>query len=431
MKMLHIGIDDTDSKGGMCTTYVGAVARERLLALGLREADYPSLVRLNPNCPFKTRGNAAVALHMRCPDDLVEEAFKTVVEVVEALYEKGYGETQPGVAAYVGEEIPKELTDFAYRAVTELVELDEAIKLAEKHGVKLHRINGGRGVVGAVAAVGYRFDQHTFEAIAYRHRENWGTVRRIDWSSVFEMDRHTRGRTFDNVDYETGEVRVAPHTPCPVLAGVRALTAEDALQGLRMIRFLEPVERVVVYRTNQATDKHLVARRVAELKPYVNAVVEGRVSSWPRTIKGGHVFFKVSDGTGEVMCAAYEPTKTLNKVARMLIPGDRVRVMGGVKPKPEGLTLNLEKLEVVELAEYLVPRPPFCDSCGRVMKSKGRGKGYACERCGSWKSSSERRMVKVERPIKPGLYEATASARRHLSKPLEITLASACYDQHG
>jgi len=436
-RVLHIGVDDTDSKGGMCTTYVGAVARDRLLSLGLEEADYPSLVRLNPNCPFKTRGNAAVALHMRCPATLVDEAFKAVVEVVEELYERGYGDTQPGVAMRLGGSTPEELRGFAYRAVTELVELDEALNLAERHNIRIHRINGGRGVIGALAAVSYELGEHTFEAIAYRTRDNWGTVRRVDRQSVFEMDRITRGRTFDNVDYEAGEVRVTPHTPCPVLAGVRALTAEDALRGLGMIRFLEPVERVVVYRTNQATDRHLTARRIEELKPYVNAVVEGVVSSRPSTIKGGHVFFKLSDGTGEVVCAAYEPTKTLKKIAKQLIPGDRVKAMGGVKPKPEGLTLNLEKLEILELAELTVEKPPVCESCNRTMKSRGRGRGYECWGCGSVKGDAERRIVKLERGVRPGIYEAAASARRHLSKPLELCIrgvkrgggeGSACYD---
>ena len=58
-----IGIDDTDSPQGMCTTYLGAILARRLIRehMRVREA---RLVRLNPNVTFKTRGNAAVALNV-------------------------------------------------------------------------------------------------------------------------------------------------------------------------------------------------------------------------------------------------------------------------------------------------------------------------------------------------------------------------------
>ena len=63
--ILWIGLDDTDSKKGGCTTYIGALLIRRLKRLGLRLAGFPRLIRLNPNCPFKTRGNAAIALRLR------------------------------------------------------------------------------------------------------------------------------------------------------------------------------------------------------------------------------------------------------------------------------------------------------------------------------------------------------------------------------
>ena len=57
---IHIGIDDTDSVSGMCTTYLASE-----LILEFNECDvigYPRLVRLNPNIPWKTRGNGAICL---------------------------------------------------------------------------------------------------------------------------------------------------------------------------------------------------------------------------------------------------------------------------------------------------------------------------------------------------------------------------------
>ena len=60
--MLHIGIDDTDSLGGGCTTWLITEIISELSELDL--VDFPRLVRLNPNVPWKTRGNGALSLSL-------------------------------------------------------------------------------------------------------------------------------------------------------------------------------------------------------------------------------------------------------------------------------------------------------------------------------------------------------------------------------
>ncbi len=400
----------------MCTTYVGAVLEKRLLGIGLEKIEYSHLIRLNPNCPFKTRGNAAVSLHFKTSHNMVEQAIDITVKTVEELYEKGFDETQPGIVVYRGEEIPSEWRSFALRAVREMVEFNDAKRLAESHGAQLFMFNGGRGIIGALAAIACPLDKVTYEAIAYRVKHNWGTVRRVDKASVELL--HRSGLTFDSYDPETGEVRITPHTPCPVLAGVRAKTAENALKGLSMVKFFEDIELVTVYMTNQATDMHLVETTIADIKSFSNVIVKGRVSSMPWTIPGGHVFFKLSDGSAHVVCAAYRPTGRLRQLVSLLRPGDVVRVMGGVKPKTQGNTLNIEKLEVVEVAEYSRVRPPKCPMCMKRMDSAGLGKGYRCRRCGIRLLHGEKTVEK--RLLKPGVYDVAVSARRHLSKPLTI-----------
>ncbi len=57
-----VGIDDTDSRSGMCTTYLCTVLVDELESYG--EVSTPVLVRLNPCIPFKTRGNGAVAFEI-------------------------------------------------------------------------------------------------------------------------------------------------------------------------------------------------------------------------------------------------------------------------------------------------------------------------------------------------------------------------------
>ena len=88
-----IGIDDTDSPAGMCTTYLGAVLARRLIHdhMRVREA---RLVRLNPNVTFKTRGNAAIALDVEGDP---EQWFAIACAIVEELADFSCEKTNPGV----------------------------------------------------------------------------------------------------------------------------------------------------------------------------------------------------------------------------------------------------------------------------------------------------------------------------------------------
>src|SRR2546428_313552 len=61
--VLWIGIDDTDGLQGMCTTFL-ATEIVRDLTRDFDLIGYPRLVRLNPNIPWKTRGNGAVGIRI-------------------------------------------------------------------------------------------------------------------------------------------------------------------------------------------------------------------------------------------------------------------------------------------------------------------------------------------------------------------------------
>src|SRR5438445_4196221 len=61
--VLWIGVDDKDGLRRMCTTFLAAEL-VRDLTRDFDLVGYPRLVRLNPNIPWKTRGNAAVCLRI-------------------------------------------------------------------------------------------------------------------------------------------------------------------------------------------------------------------------------------------------------------------------------------------------------------------------------------------------------------------------------
>ena len=84
-----IGIDDTDSNEGMCTTYLGAILLEELQMYGTIET-LPFLVRLNPSIPYKTRGNAAIALELKtnCPEKVTAYILSRIEELAHMDCEK-------------------------------------------------------------------------------------------------------------------------------------------------------------------------------------------------------------------------------------------------------------------------------------------------------------------------------------------------------
>ena len=417
--LLHIGLDDTDSPEGGCTTYIVARLVEELEALGVMFADYPNLLRLNPNVPWKTRGNGAVCLRMEVEPAMEGVVRKMVVDAVEGQAEFQCENTNPGVVFHTG-EIPDSLMDFSDRVVQGVVTLEEALRLINDAGGHAIGYKNMRGLIGALAAVGgLQRGDHTFEVLTYRSPENCGSPRMLDEGSVRAMDAALCDATFNNVDPETGRVLIAPHGPDPVLYGVRGETPEAVYRAYEMVKPLEPVERWAIFRSNQGTDAHLRYRsNVDEIEAYSPAIVSGEVTEAPRTIKGGHVIFGLSDETGRIDCAAYEPTGSFREVVRKLIPGDAVRAYGGVREEGSRRTLNLEKMEVLKLAEDVQLVNPACPECSGTMESMGRGKGYRCRRCGHRDSNLEKHPVVVDRGLEVGLYIPPAKAQRHLTKPL-------------
>jgi len=416
--LLHVGLDDTDSPRGGCTTYVAALLAERLLGLGAEFADYPALIRLNPNTPWKTRGNAAVCLRLRLDEAAQGEAKRAAIELVDGLGEFWCGNTNPG-AVFCAGEVPHAAREFSDQTVRRIVGLDEAEAIIDGNGMGAVGWKNRRGIIGALAAVGGTLEgDHTYELLAYRTPESRGTRRRVDPDSVRAMDAALGSQTFNNVD-ERGRPLITPHGPDPVLFGVRGESAEAVHRAAAMVRPLEPVERWMIYRSNQGTDAHLGPPvSIGGLTPYNPAVVEAIVADAPRTIAGGHVIFRVADASGEVDCAAYEPTGSLREVARGLIPGDRVRVHSGVRELGGGLTLNIEKLEVLGLAEAVEVRNPRCPVCGGPTESMGAGQGLRCKRCGH-RGPMERMLCARPRAVKVGVHLPDRDAHRHLTKPLE------------
>jgi len=421
IKTMHIGLDDTDSTRKGCTTYVAALLVEKLQKLSASFIDYPNLIRLNPNVPWKTRGNGALCLRIQYNENFEEKIKETVISTVEEQADLEFKGTDPGIVFLKKAKIPREVKVFAKNAITGIVSLRDAIKLVKKFRAEAVGFKKGRGIIGGLAAAGETLQgDHTCEVLAYRVQENYGLKRRVDEASIFEMDKATAPRTFNNVDPEKGRIIITPRGPDPILFGIRGEDPEIVKKAFAMVKPLEPIERWVVFRTNQGTDAHLRrVEKLSETKPYHPIIARGNVAMNPRIIPRRHVIFSLKDESEQVDCAAYEPTGALRNAASKLIVGDYVEVYGGVRAPSHNrpLTVNLEKIRLLRLAPKIHFNNPICPKCGKRLKSMGKNKGFRCEKCGLRYANLGKVEVKMKREIGKGLYITSTRSQRHLSKP--------------
>ncbi len=430
---MWIGIDDTDSPRGGCTTHalteVVRVARD----LGVDPIGDPRLVRLNPNIPFKTRGNAALSVRFgigrgrrrRCGSidgravwayergarlsptlatDLVDAAWTAVLDSSRV----GEVGTDPALVAST-RRLPSSLY---WNAVRSVVRVDDVRATLNDLGATVRIHGDDLGVVGAAASVAWPETHPTWELLAYRDPDHGSLQREVDAGSVREAQRQYPD-LFLCTDPATRRLLIAPHTPCPILFGLRSRRRGAPLRALATVRS-EPVERWMIFCTNQGTGDHLLRRPAASLGPYESGRVEGLVGSVPTTLRGGHVRFPIVDADGtELVCMAFEPTKTLPAVGRSLRPGDRVKVWGG---RAGDATFRVEGIEILTRREVAGRfRAPRCPECERRARSLGTARGYRCPGCHArWPPEAARRdVVRPEFPA--GVYHPTPSARRHLA----------------
>ncbi|HZY70705.1 MAG TPA: tRNA(Ile)(2)-agmatinylcytidine synthase [Thermoplasmata archaeon] len=432
-----LGIDDTDGPNGGCTTHALTEVIRAAQGLGADLIGNPRLVRLNPNVPWKTRGNAALAarfgvgrgvprlagrfpegpvhayprgseLDPRTAHRLVDAAW----DAVDRLAPADEPRTDPALVA-VHRPLPARL----YRAaVRRVVTLREVRRVLDTAGAELRHRRRQRGLIGASAAVAWSGRRATFELVAYRSGDRGGTPRELDRASVHRVE-HRYPELFLCTDPRTRRVMIAPHTACPVLLGLRATRPERLPQALSEIRG-EPWERWIVFRTNQGTGDHVVPSWAGDLNSYDAASVVGRVATPPTALRGGHVAFALRDGRGDRLdCLVFEPSKTLPHIAQRLRVGDRLRVWGG---RGRDRAFRVEGIEVRDTAARMERGPvPPCPECGGHLGSSGRRASLRCRHC---RAVVPRSFVPVRpevSPLTPGVYHPTPSARRHLA-PLPV-----------
>jgi tRNA(Ile2)-agmatinylcytidine synthase len=390
-------------------------------------------VRLNPNVPTKTRGNAALVArfaHGRGAPDVVgalpsgpvlsypagrelSESERTrLADVLWTTVLSASAGPDPGTDPALLLLRRRPPAELYWEAVRRIVTLEEVQGWLAGTDPIVRSVPSGVGQIGAAAALAWPGGHPTWEAIAYREPGRWGSDRRVDRVSVVRaIERHPE--LFLCWDARTRRLLIAPHTACPILFGVRATDPRAAAAALQEIRS-EPVERWLLFRTNQGTGDHVRRPWPVPAVPFTTGSLSGRLTEPPAPGRGGHLLFPLELDSGvRVRCAVFEPTKTLPRVVRSLLPGDRVRLWGGSQEDP---VFRVEGLDLISLKPRRVPQAnPRCPRCHRRMGSLGAGRGFRCARCRHRAPPETRASTDVPPEFPVGRYHPTPSARRHLA----------------
>ena len=98
--------------------------------------------------------------------------IKNQIQNLVSKYSDTKNGANPGLVFFENNSIPTKFTDFSNLAMWQLINRNNAKKFAKKIMLKLFYQGNGQGLVGAIGAIGYDFQDHTLELLSYRKNQN-------------------------------------------------------------------------------------------------------------------------------------------------------------------------------------------------------------------------------------------------------------------
>ena len=430
---VHIGRDDTDSPAGLCTTYLGTLLTYFILEeKEFRLIDYPQLIRLNPNVPFKTRGNGSVCIRVEIPSNKVEFLISHIKTIFEKNCDFDCPKTNPGLVFWIGNISPK-LQEFAKKTLWKICLLDEIQSFIDLPNVKCFGYKNKQGLIGSFSAIGNLLltDDYTYELLTYRDPKNANNIRNENKEKVWEVlsQEANLKDTFGHADMYHKILKIFPHGPDPVFCGIRGESPKAILEFWHSIQPQPTPLFGMIFRTNQGTNHHFLEATQKhynisqiDMDPYTVICEKAIVKTLPKWLKGGHLTFDVIISGITISCYAYEPSKEFRNYLKLL-PGDIIEVCGSIRPSSIEYPkcINLEQVKIFSLVVNTIKRNPLCTICHKRTESLGINKGYRCKKCRAkyhvppleFETYIKARDLKVNQLLLP-----PEIAQRHLTKPL-------------
>lgn len=426
-----LGIDDTDSSQGMCTTYLGTKLFLHLHRNPLIEIqELPFLIRLNPNTPFRTKGNGSVIIYGSIHVSAISWLQSTVSKYVMKFSQLDSETTNPGLLIWYG-IISKELQEFGKKTLWDVIELPEIEEFISQKNVFAFHPKSKRGLVGCLAGIGLssQMEDYTFELLQYRFPP-YDPERHENAERVWQVDEN-KYNLFSCIDPINKSVKIFPKGLDPVFCGIRGDNPSDLLKYWEAIQPQPKMQLWMIFKSNQGTDAHLLYTPIhtfdhPKCVPYRVIVCSGFVVSKPSTEIGGHVYFEFTDKSKKIIkkCFAYEPTKEFRDHVLQLRVNDEVEISGNIRPSDKennfDEVINLEKIKVIKLAEDKLFQNPLCPNCSKRMESAGKNQPFRCKKCKILVEKSQVETRLIERNLKENkVYLPAIDAQRHLTKPLK------------
>jgi methanogenesis imperfect marker protein 11 len=148
-KMIRVvyAVDDTDTRQEGAT-WVLMLKLGRSCPVG-KFLEH-KIIQLNPEVPYKTTNCVSVGISFAVEEKDLERLDDYVIGYIK---EHTLSE-DTALAIYRGLRIPEELERYGLEAKSRILRIEEARSVAERNDVRIVRITGERGTIGAVAGIG-------------------------------------------------------------------------------------------------------------------------------------------------------------------------------------------------------------------------------------------------------------------------------------
>jgi tRNA(Ile2)-agmatinylcytidine synthase len=358
----YLGLDSTDGITGGCTTWSFSKIIDQLYSedSDILFHDYPKLIRLNPNIPFKTRGNGALAAHF--VSNLSINRIKDLsVQVLKEDLQYLDRDKKPGLVIGKGNINNNQIYRESLQHLIDISSLDDYLTENMELWPEFNQSH-----IGAISAIFSTLDEDfSYELLSYRNEQNFGVKRVIDNDNLLELTENYPS-TFSSYDFIGKRELIAPSGPDPVFCGIRGENPQDLVRCFKNLEKNEEIVSWMIFKTNQATNAH-VQRVQSSLTPYSVISTVATIASNPIEFEGGHVKL--------------------------------------------GLFINQEFIDCMVFDRS----PPLC-SCGKRMKNAGKLKGFKCKFCGNKTYFAEKHTISRKLFVGQQVF-ASLSAQRHLTRP--------------
>ena len=154
--MILIGIDDTDNAESKGTNQLAKLIAKSVSADWKCERIVRHQLLEDPRIPCTTRnGSASILLNSRSNQNSAEALISLTHCCREIIKDNFNSGSDPGLCLAPIVQITDDLIQFGYRCQFEIVDMNDAIHLADKAGIHLEGLGGTNGgMIGALAAIG-------------------------------------------------------------------------------------------------------------------------------------------------------------------------------------------------------------------------------------------------------------------------------------